>query len=389
MGAKLSSPLCIDQAIEATGLEDFDGRTFETGLDALVDSLNHDLDLGESTASYFQHTILGVLTNRLQVTQLIKNHPEILGETIEQPIVIVGLPRSGTTMLQTLLALDPLSRYLRNYESVLSICPPPELIPGAVDPRIQACHDAMEHLFALAPNLRGINGLNFMAHGTAECQNLTAIEFVHMGWSAGSSLFSHGNWVSEYDLRAAYQWHKKLLRVLQWKSPNDHWVLKAPMHLFGLDHLLENYPDARIIFTHRDPVQAMVSGVSMVCQWTKFTTGRHDASAISNWYPALWAKGLERALAYRKQIKADQMMNISHKDLLQDPLHTIQTIYNYFDMPFGKAAKKRMQIWLKENPRSRFGCHKYSAEALGIHPEKIQELFGFYLSEFDRFFRFP
>lgn len=381
--APLSSNHLLHQAVESTGLDDFAGRTFETGLEALVDSLNHDIDLVESTASYFQNTILGILANRLQVSQYVKMHPEILNETIKQPIIIVGLPRSGTTILQTLLALDPLSRYLRNYESVLSICPPPELIPGSVDPRIQACHDAMESFFAMAPNLRGINGLNFMAQGTAECQNLTALEFVHLGWSAGSSLFAHGNWVADCDMGPAYQWHKKLLQLMQWKLPNEYWVLKAPMHLFGLEHVLKTYPDARIIFTHRDPVKATVSGVSMVCQWTEFTTQQHDVDAISKWYPALWVKGLERALSDIKQVPDKQVINIFHHDLSHNPVKTIESIYNHFDMPLGFAAKRRMQTWLKNNPRSRFGSHQCSADPFGLHSIKIREQFGFYLDEFD------
>lgn len=383
MAIKFSSGSFINQAVDATGLDDFSGRTFETGLQALVDSLNNNLDLGEGTAAYFQGTILGLLTNRLSVAQYIKDHPEILEEQIKQPIIIVGLPRSGTTVVQTLMALDPLARFLRNYETFSPIIPPPETLPGTVDPRMQVFQDAMEGIFAMAPSLRGINGLNFMAQGTAECQNLTALEFVHMGWSAGSSLFSHGNWVSECNMKNAYQWHKKLLQVLQSKLPNEHWVLKAPMHLFGLNHLLGVYPDARIIFTHRDPVQASLSGVSMVCKWTEFTTGQIDVAAVSNWYPALWAKGLERALSIRKQINNSQIIDIYHKDLSLDPARTIEKIYDHFGLPFSETVKRRIKFWLKDNQRSRYGSHRYSAKEFGMLPEKIREQFGFYFKEFD------
>ena len=95
--------------------------------------------------------------------------------------------------------------------------------------------------------------------------------------------------------------HKRLLQMLQWTAPNERWVLKAPIHLFGLKTLLKTYPDARIIFIHRDPFEAMTSGVSMVSHWTQLTTGQVDIPAIAGWYPALWAKGLEKALAVRDQ----------------------------------------------------------------------------------------
>jgi len=383
MGIKLLSDTFITHAVETAGLEDFGGRTFEKGLAVLIDSLTNDLDLSEGTAGFFQNLIAQLLINRLEVTQFIKDHPEILEERIEQPVFIVGLPRSGTTILQTLLALDPTSRYLRNFETAGAICPPPELIPGIPDPRIQACHDAMEGFFAIAPRLRGINGLNFMAHGTAECQNLMAHEFVHMGWSAGSSLFSHGNWISECNMKAAYQWHKRLLQVLQWKLPNERWVLKAPIHLFGLDYLLETYPDARMVFTHRHPLAAMTSGISMVYHWTEFTTQHADLPAIADWYPKLWAKGLERALSIKKDLNTDQCLDLFHKDLSGDPLKAVKTIYDHFGIPHSKGGQKRMQTWLRDNPRSKFGSHTCTPKEFGLNPDREKERFGFYHAGFD------
>jgi len=383
LGIKLSSEQFLEHAVETSGLEDFGGDTFQEGLEALVDSLNKDLDLEEGTAGYFQQAITQILVNRLQVTQLVKNNPEIEREEIQKPLFILGLPRSGTSITQTLMALDPLSRYLRNFETTGAVCPPPQLMPSAPDPRIQACHEGMEGLLSLDSDLRGINGINFMALGTAECQNLTAYEFVHAGWSAGSSLFSHGNWVGECDMSRAYAWHKRLLQVLQWKLPNERWVLKAPLHLFGLDCLLETYPDARIVFTHRDPFDAMVSGVSMAFHWTRATTGQANAPAIADWYSALWAKGLERALEVRSQLKEKQVLDLFHKDLSHDPLQAMEAIYGHFDLPFSRAAKKRMQVWLRDNPRSRFGSHNCSASELGLKPGREKKRFEFYLNRFD------
>ncbi len=328
--------------------------------------------------------ITQILINRLQVTRLIKEHPEIQEEEIKAPIIIVGLPRTGTTITQTLMALDPLSRFLRNFESAGAVCPPPSIMPRVPDPRIQTSHDTLEGLLSMGPDLRGINGINFMALGTAECQNLMAHEFVHAGWSAGSSLFGHGNWVGVCDMTSAYAWHKRLLQIFQWKLPNERWVLKAPVHLFGLAPLLKTYPDVRIIFTHRDPVEAMVSGVSLVSHWTQLTTGQVDIPAIVDWYPALWAKGLERALAVRKKLKAEQVIDMFHSDLSQDPMGSMKKIYEHFDIPFSRTVQKRMQVWLRENPRSQFGTHFCNASELGMDPDLEKERFGFYYDRFDR-----
>ncbi len=383
MGIKLSAQHFITQAMEKTDLEDFGGQTFEEGLNVLIESLNNDIDLSEGTAGYFQNQIHQLLLNRIEITQLIKDHPEILNERIEKPVFIVGLPRSGTTILQTLMALDPTTRYLRNFETTGPICPPAELIPESVDPRIQACHEGMEAFFAMAPVLRGINGINFMAHGTAECQNLMAHEFVQMGWSAGSSLFSHGNWVGNCNMKTAFQWHRQLLQVLQWKLPNDRWVLKAPIHLFGLDHLIETYPDSNIIFTHRNPLGAMVSGVSMAYHWTQFTTGQAEIPAIADWYPRLWAKGLERALLIKKNLDSDKCLDVFHQDLSEDPIKMVEKIYDHFDIRLSRGARKRMQTWLRDHPRSRFGNHACTPGEYGLTADREKERFSFYHDQFD------
>jgi uncharacterized protein YneF (UPF0154 family) len=383
MGIKLVSQPFIENAVKTSGLEDFGGDTFKQGLEALISSLNNDLDLAEGTAGYFQQVITQILVNRLQVTQMIKDHPEIQEEEIKAPVIIVGLPRTGTTITQTLMALDPMSRFLRNFESAGAVCPPPPLIPSVPDPRIQSSFDAMEGLFTMGPELRGINGINFMALGTAECQNLMAHEFIHAGWSAGSSLFGHGNWVGDCDMTQAYAWHKRLLQMFQWKRPNERWMLKAPIHLFGLTSLLKTYPDARIIFTHRDPVEAMVSGVSLVSRWTQLTTGQVDIRAIADWYPALWAKGLERALEVRNKLRKEQVVDVFHTDLSRDPTGSMKKIYEHFDIPFSQTVQKRMQVWLRDNPRSTFGSHFCNASELRMDPVVEKERFGFYLKRFD------
>ncbi len=383
MGIKLVSQPFIENAVKTSGLEDFGGDTFKPGLEALINSLNNDLDLAEGTAGYFQQIITQILVNRLQVTRLIKKYPEIQKEEIKAPVFIVGLPRTGTTITQTLMALDPSSRFLRNFESSGAVCPPPPLMPREPDPRIQAGHDAMEGLFSMAPELRGINGINFMALGTAECQNLMAHEFVHVGWSAGSSLFGHGNWVGDCDMTQAYAWHKRLLQIFQWKLPNERWVLKAPIHLFGLEPLLKTYPDARIVFTHRDPFKAMVSGVSMVSLWTQVTTGQVNIPAIANWYPALWARGLKRALTIRDKLETNQVVDLFHTDLSRDPVGSMKKIYKHFDLPFSPTIQKRLLVWLRDNPRSKFGSHVCDAAELGMDPDLEKKRFSFYLNRFN------
>lgn len=212
---------------------------------------------------------------------------------------------------------------------------------------------------------------------------LTAHEFVHIGWSVGSSLFSYGDWVAGCHMKSAYEMHKRLLQVLQWKRPNERWVLKAPMHLFGLDRLLETYPDADIVFTHRDPVKAMISGVSLVHHWTEFSTQQADLPAIAQWYPRLFAKGLERALSVRQDFPEKQFFDIFHDRLSSDPVKAVQEVYDHFNIHFSPVFEKRCRIWLKDHPRSKFGSHTYTAQTFGLNPETEQNRFSFYREKFD------
>ncbi len=372
----LTSEMLITQAKKSTGLEDFGGDSWQPGLEALLHSVNTDVATQEGFLNHFSMVLTQVLANRLEVQELFKQNPEINSQSIKAPIIITGLPRTGTSIAHTLLALDPCARFLRNWESAMAVCPSPRLMSPSIDPRIQTYQTVMDGFFSAMPMLRGINGINFMANGTSECQNLMIHEFVHFGHAAGSSLFSYGDYLSDCDYGPAYRYHKKLLQLLQWQYPNERWVLKAPIHLFGLTALLAVYPDARIVFTHRDPLDAISSGISMVENWTLFSTGKADRSAITDWWIRLWSIALKRALAVREQLDSSQVFDLKHSDTSVDPLSAVYRLYDHFNIPSLGSHQKRMQAWLRDNQRSSFGGHDH--ELSQNEKKKISAEFQFY-----------
>jgi Sulfotransferase family len=382
MGNEFTTQNLMESAAQSTDLTDFGEITFRDGLDALVDAINTKSDLHEQTRHYLRAKIVQILENRLQVTHLVQHHPEILDEKISEPVIITGLPRSGTTILQTLIALDPACRFLRNWESAMNICPPPQLLHSATDPRIQAFHNTVDGLLQTMPALRAINGLNFIAGGTAECQNLMAHAFRSFEFCAGFGLQSYGEWLLTCDMRPGYQYHKLLLKVLQWKSPNERWVLKAPMHLIALETLLDEYPDARIVFTHRDPFMAMLSGSSLVYNWSTLASQHPDKKAIGHWFPGLWEKAMQNALTARDRWGQDRIIDIYFDKLNADPVGTVTSIYEHFGLTVSQGHLKRMQSWLRDNPRSSFGNHSYAADDFGLIPEKEERRFSFYKERF-------
>ncbi len=371
-----TSEMLINQAKEATGLEDFGGDTWKLGLETLVHSLNTDMELNEGCYNQFSMMLTQVLVNRLEVQKLIIQHPEIKEQSIKAPIIITGLPRTGTSIAHTFLALDPCARFLRNWESAMAVCPPPKLMSPSIDPRIQSYQTAMDGFFSAIPQLRGINGINFMANGTSECQNLMVHEFVHFGHAAGSSLFSYGEYLSDCDYGPAYRYHKKLLQLLQWKCPNERWVLKAPIHLFGLEALLAVYPDARIVFTHRNPLEAISSGISMVEKWTRFTTGKADRKAIADWWIRLWALALKRTMIVREKLDPGQIFDLDHSDISKAPLNAVSRLYEHFNILPSQSHAERMKAWLMENPRSAFGKHDHGLNQ--YEEEQVFTEFQFY-----------
>jgi hypothetical protein len=382
MHDRLSSQELMESAVRSTGLTDFGSIPFKDGLEALIAAINGEKEFDDNACQYLQAKILQILKNRLEVEALVQRNPEILEEKIVAPMIITGLPRTGTTILQTLMALDPACRFLRNWESAMNICPPPKLLHGDTDPRIQVFHQTIEGLLRMAPALRPINGLNFMAGGTAECQNLMAHAFRSFEYCAGFGLREYGEWLLSCDMRPGYRYHKLLLQVLQWQCPNEYWVLKAPMHLISLDSLMDTYPDARIVFTHRDPFTAMISGASLVYNWSTLASANPDKKEIGKWFPRLWEKALVNSLGDRGRWPQDRFFDLYFDKLVSNPVEAVNSIYEHFGLALGYGHRIRMKAWLRDNPKSSLGVHSYAAEDFGMIRDDEDLRFSAYRQRF-------
>jgi hypothetical protein len=378
----LSSQELMESAVQSTDLADFGPIPFKDGLEALVGAINGEKDFFDNTLHYLRVKIQQILENRLQVEALVKRNPEILEEKIIAPIIITGLPRTGTTILQTLMALDPACRFLRNWETAMNICPPPKLLHSVTDPRIQEFHQTIEGLLQMAPALRPINGLNFMAGGTAECQNLMAHAFRSFEYCAGFGLSAYGEWLLSCDMRPGYQTHKLLLQILQWQCPNEYWVLKAPMHLISLDSLMNMYPDARIVFTHRDPFTTMISGSSLVYNWSVLASANPDKRHIGKWFPRLWEEALFNSLEDRNKWPQAQLFDLHFEKLVSDPVEAVNSIYEHFGLALSHGHRIRMAAWLRDNPKTSLGVHSYAAEDFGMIRDDEDCRFSVYKQRF-------
>ena len=257
MASGLVTEELIETACEQTGLDDFGADSFRLGLDRLVDGLRDEARLNEIGEAMAPMAVLGHLTNRLQVTDWHRRHPEIGTGDVTPPIVMIGMGRTGSTILHDLFGQDPANRIPRTWE-VDHPSPPPEAATYETDPRIDESQAGIDLAYDVRPELRSMHPMG--ARLGQECIVITGGEFASAIFNSQFRLPSYLRWVtSEADMAPAYRWHRRFLQLLQWRNSGGRWVLKTGAHLWALPELMAEYPDAFIVQTHRDPLRIISS----------------------------------------------------------------------------------------------------------------------------------
>ncbi len=379
MSANLNIDSLLSEAIEKTKLENFGNDLFLEGLKVLLNSCHNEARLNDLGIQIVHSMISRCLINRLQVQDWITRHPEILNEKIEKPLIITGLPRTGSTFLQTLLSIDPANRALHHWEANRP-CPPPELVYSVTDPRIQAMHKQIQITDQLKPGLQAIHPRD--AGGFAQCMVLLSNEFKSAEFTIMISAPTYDEWYYSCDMNSAYAYHKMLLQLLQWRLPNEGWALKNPSHLPWLDYLIEQYPDAQIIFTHRDPLKVIASASSLASTVFSLGSDQIDNKKIAAYYSKELAMEMDRAMEKRNNLNPKSFYDVQFSDLIADPIGAAKRIYEYFGRNVSIGHERRMQAWLRDNPRGKRGSHKYSTESFGINPSEVRKCFAGYQEQF-------
>jgi hypothetical protein len=368
-------------ARKETGLEDFGGEGFREGLRRLVDSLNQDAQLNVLGRISARTTLQTSLRNRLQLQAHLKKHPQVADQEIREPLFILGLPRTGTTVLFNLLALDPANRAPLAWE-VERPCPPPREETCQSDPRIESMEKQFANLIRMAPNLYAIH--EFGAELPQECVAITGHEFLSVQFHIMFNVARYQEWLDRQSALPALEFHRRFLQHLQSEFPRKRWVLKTPGHLAAIDDLLEVYPDARIIHTHRNPVDVMPSLASLSYALRGISTDALDPHFVGRQQTELWAGHLERALLARERTRdrADQFFDVQFEDVAEDPIAVIERSYAHFGIPFHEVARQRMQAYLEANPRGKYGAHRYSLDDFGLDRTTLQSQFSRYCEHF-------
>jgi hypothetical protein len=367
----------VQGAVDETGLDDFGPPTWREGLGRLVESLDTDAELTPVGELILSTQIRSSLENRLRVVEWRQLHPERI-RPVERPVFVLGLPRTGTTLLSYLLDADPANRSLLRWEAFRSV-PPPDPATIATDPRLKLAADEMDALYATAPEFKAIH--YEAADGPTECVTLLGQDFRSVHFETLANLPGYGRWHESCDMAPAYAWHRSVLQVLQvaWAG---RWVLKSPCHNLALEALIAAYPDARFVATHRDPTSVIGSLASLVSVLTGLGTDHDFAHYIGDRWLDLSALMIDRFMAARARLGVHRFHDITYTDLVDDPLAAIARLYDWLGWELPPTTEERFRAYLDANPKGRFGRHEYDLARFGITSEEVADRFADYRDAF-------
>ncbi|MBT4521080.1 MAG: sulfotransferase [Halieaceae bacterium] len=372
----------LRSAIEDTGLDDFGSEEFHEALDLLIDALNTEARLNDFGRIRAEMTLRAGLCNRLLIHHYLQQHPELADEVVAKPVFIVGLPRTGTTALHHMLNQDGGNRALRLWEAQNPI-PPPETATYTTDPRIASHKAGIDLTETYLPGFLKTHLIS--AVEPDECYMLLNRNFMSVEYSALFHIPSYANWLyANLCTGDSYSYHRQQLQLLQSRHPGQ-WVLKAPFHQLGLESILQTYPDAIIVQTHRSPMSFVASGCSFSELLRKSGSDHVDPTEIGrDWMDMLtvYTRTFETARSKLEPQFPGQFLDIMHDDFVADPWPAIEEIYRLRGDPLTISARHAMQNWLNANPRGKHGIHEYRLQDYGLDTDDVENLFADYVKRY-------
>lgn len=368
----------IEQAQQKTGLNEFDSHSFMEGLEILVADLNVEAP-GDFYVDRNRTDIVNALANRLKVHDYHKSRPELLQRPVERPIFVFGVPRTGTTLLSNLLAADPAHRSPLTWE-IDDPVPPPTTETLYTDPRALKRLEEEKAFLENVPEAGKYYRMS--AIYPYECTFFMLHDFKALLWEGRGKLPNYRQWLFETDMTPTYEYHKRFLQLLQADAPGT-WNLKMPSHGLWLQTLLKVYPDARLVWTHRDPLAATGSYCSLMSLSHFASTDKNHPEWISKNYSWQCVEHANRIMDAREAIGHDRIIDVHYADMMNDPMGVMTKLYQQLGDEFTPQAQSKMQAWLDENPQDKFGRHEYKLDQFGLEVNDLRERFGRYLSQYD------
>ncbi len=369
----------IEKACERAEADDFGPDGWRGGLEALVGALNTEGNLNELGEAVYSDQIVGLLCSRLEIEKWYADHPEIEQQEIVAPLFGIGLPRTGSTALSFLLACDESRRSLRTWEAS-SPCPPPETATEHTDPRIEVSRASIEMSHQMFPDFVGM--LPSSPTGPSECLLLMGLDFHSQLFQGMAILPGYSEFLLTCDMEPTYRYHKRVLKLLQWRCPPTRWSLKTPSHMTTIDGLNAVYPDARFVMTHRD-ISSVIPSVCAVKQALSTPlTDSFDCLALGRHERMIWLESIRRLIDFRNDGREDRFVDASFRDMQDDPISCMENLYAQLGDELTPDTRDRMSEWWEESAKERRQGNRPDPAAYGLDMDGIRKDFAFYHDQF-------
>lgn len=364
----------VNAAREKVAVPDPDSDSWKEGLEILLHDHTRQDRLTERGEMIVRNRYVETLAARMQVDEYIRLNPAVLDQPIDRPVFILGMPRTGTTMLSYMLDADPANRSMLRWEAYNAA---PPAAPGALktDPRCLAEVARDENMLKMAPKVAA-------AHfepgdGPTECVHLIAQDFRSLMLAVTTTVPTYHDWLMFTDMTTAFEHRKRVLQILQSTNPG-RWVLKMPSDSLFIRQLFKTFPDARVIWTHRDPYAVVGSSLGMRGNSRPMFEVDEGAEYMRQYFPLQLALHASRPLEVSAE-RPDDIYHCYYDDLVADPLAQLKQIYRWLGNDWTETAEAGMQGWLDSNPQNKRGKHSYSLEEWGLTRKDLEPYFSDYL----------
>lgn len=378
----LSAAQLIENAKRRCNLEDFAEPEFFEPLSRLLESCHREARLNVIGKLALKNDVVRILCNRLFLARDRQRYPEIAKQEIHESLFIVGLPRSGTTLLHTLLAAEPAHRVPLTWE-VMSPSPPNE---EGCQRRIRQAARDLAMLRWLAPTFESVHATG--AELPQECVSLISPTFLSDQFDTMYNIPSYRAWFFRQDLRPAYAYHRRFLQHLQFRQSAERWILKAPAHMFAAPALLSIYPDAKFVQLHRDPIEAVASVSSLVTILRRVFSDSVDPIQVGSDAMVYWSDAVKTFMQVRDQLPSDRICDVYYNEVRRDSIAAARRVYEHFGWELKPEVEQKMRAVLAEQTSRSNGVHRYSAayfqlegtngfaeycERFGFRPANVQQ----------------
>jgi hypothetical protein len=370
----------LDAARRHTGLTDWGDEAFLEPMKVVIAEVGAKPEFTPLARIILRQSWIRAVCNRLWIQDWIKAHPRVLDRRVERPIFVLGFPRTGTTLLQNLLARHPGRRGLPFWEVSVPV-PVSDDREHDRESRQRTASLMLQAAYQAAPEMAQVHYID--VDTLEECWPLFANSFAVMNWELQSGLEAYGDWLmNEWDMTGPYQEYAQHLQVLTAQNPAEQLVLKCPEHLWFVDSLLEAFPDACIVWTHRDPYSTVASYCSLMSLQWRTLFGRINQPQIGEFMQRRLAIGVERAMAARERHDPARFFDVRFEDLVADPAGLTRRLSEHFDLPVAADHDAQVAAYLANNRPDHRGQHKYDPKLFGLDRGLVLERYAPYIERF-------